>query len=654
MLGICVSPRVPLLAEHLEELRPRGLASILYRLSDLDDLLLAARACGVGGSDAMLMVSLNNECLEVGSDWSGFEDACRGIAQRWAGRKLAVCLGHELDLFWSRDERDVPPEFAADLVNVGGPILRAAGILVLPTPVAGPRWPEYLERVLALCHERPDGVAIDAYGQVPDGSDVWGFGTLRDAVLTANHISGLPVWLREYGREQRDCGGPEGQAEYLRQAAATIADLGPELVPFAAWFGLTEEMGKPEERGDRSLGLLTADGERTPAYHAFAVVNAAPIPVPVTPPEVPIVPDYRAYARGAALGNGIDPDIFVRQIQQESGFDPGAYNPSGATGIAQIIPRFHPTVDPTDPIASLDYAAAWMGDLYRQHGSYARALAAYNWGPGNVATWDETRAGLPAETEHYLDVILGADWDSGSVPTPVPTVPTATYNPDARVDQQDNDYECSVESMEWLLRSLGRDPAEAWVNALLVPALVTPELGLLDGSGGGLAAWFDREYGDDGSTAGLRAMSRRGVSFDDIVAVAGHQPVLAGSAGWYHWVGVRGYDEAIDTLRLANPANGYGLRGVTPGQSLTRGEFAALAPWAMVTVPLAEPAPVAPPAPAPIDRVAELEAEVARLNVALADARTKLGYLGTDVAKALREALADAEAATDTLEREAA
>jgi soluble lytic murein transglycosylase-like protein len=123
------------------------------------------------------------------------------------------------------------------------------------------------------------------------------------------------------------------------------------------------------------------------------------------------VPDLRDYALGAAKRNGVPMDLFERQIGQESKFDPKAFNSrSGATGIAQIIKRWHPGVDPTDPIASLDYAAKWMADLHRIYGSWARALAAFNWGPANVANWDGQRATLPEETRHYLDVILGDGW----------------------------------------------------------------------------------------------------------------------------------------------------------------------------------------------------------------------------------------------------
>jgi hypothetical protein len=125
--------------------------------------------------------------------------------------------------------------------------------------------------------------------------------------------------------------------------------------------------------------------------------------------------DLHAYARQAAARAGCDPDLFERQIQQESAFDPEAYNASsGATGIAQIVTRFHPDVDPHDPIASLDYAARWMARLRDQLGSYRKALAAYNWGPGNVSRWDGSREDLPAETRHYLDVILGPGWPEPS------------------------------------------------------------------------------------------------------------------------------------------------------------------------------------------------------------------------------------------------
>jgi len=118
------------------------------------------------------------------------------------------------------------------------------------------------------------------------------------------------------------------------------------------------------------------------------------------------VPDYVAAARQAARAAGIDPDLFVRQINQESGFDPEAGSQAGAQGIAQIVPRWHPGVDPWDPIASLRYAANWMRRLLAQYdGDWATALVHYNGGGGAVQQYLN---GTPyAESRQYLTRILG-------------------------------------------------------------------------------------------------------------------------------------------------------------------------------------------------------------------------------------------------------
>ena len=121
------------------------------------------------------------------------------------------------------------------------------------------------------------------------------------------------------------------------------------------------------------------------------------------------------YARAAASRAGVDPDVFVRQIQQESGFNPNARSPAGAQGVAQIVPQYHPGVDPSDPYASLDYAARLMkSNLTRYGGDYATALAAYNAGPGAV----ERYGGVPPfeETQRYVNTILGGQ--TRTAPTP--------------------------------------------------------------------------------------------------------------------------------------------------------------------------------------------------------------------------------------------
>jgi soluble lytic murein transglycosylase-like protein len=126
-------------------------------------------------------------------------------------------------------------------------------------------------------------------------------------------------------------------------------------------------------------------------------------------------PQYMAIARQDALNAGIPPDTFVRQIVQESGFNPSAISPAGAIGIAQFEPATAAAlgIDPYDPIASLKAAAGLMASYVQQYGGdYAKALAAYNAGPGTVQSAVQSggtnwRAFLPAETQNYISIILG-------------------------------------------------------------------------------------------------------------------------------------------------------------------------------------------------------------------------------------------------------
>src|SRR5262245_30117549 len=109
-------------------------------------------------------------------------------------------------------------------------------------------------------------------------------------------------------------------------------------------------------------------------------------------------------ARSAARRHGLDPQVFLRQINQESGFNPRAQSPAGARGIAQIMPATARGwgVNPDNPHEALDAAAKNMAGYVRQFGNYGDALRAYNAGPGNVA-----KSHGFAETNNYVKRILG-------------------------------------------------------------------------------------------------------------------------------------------------------------------------------------------------------------------------------------------------------
>jgi soluble lytic murein transglycosylase-like protein len=124
---------------------------------------------------------------------------------------------------------------------------------------------------------------------------------------------------------------------------------------------------------------------------------------------------YWDIAWQAAVNAGIDPNLFERQINQESGYNPWAVSPAGAEGIAQFMPATAASmgVNPWDPNSALYGAAHLMAQLNNQFGgNYAQALAAYNAGPGAVqyainAGGSSWYYYLPAETQNYVSVIMG-------------------------------------------------------------------------------------------------------------------------------------------------------------------------------------------------------------------------------------------------------
>lgn len=125
-----------------------------------------------------------------------------------------------------------------------------------------------------------------------------------------------------------------------------------------------------------------------------------------------------------------------RQIRCESGFNPDAVSPAGAKGLMQFTDQTwrewwdgtagidKPSVDllhfnPFDPEDSIKSGCAYMAALQKQFGTLEKAIAAYNWGPGNLkrlllmapanfisALPEETRVYVLKNSDFSLEVIL--------------------------------------------------------------------------------------------------------------------------------------------------------------------------------------------------------------------------------------------------------
>ena len=70
----------------------------------------------------------------------------------------------------------------------------------------------------------------------------------------------------------------------------------------------------------------------------------------------------------------------------------------------QIMPQHHPGVNADDPEIAIAYGADYVAKLKDLFGSWELALAAYNWGPGNLREYGIENA--PKETRDYIKRIM--------------------------------------------------------------------------------------------------------------------------------------------------------------------------------------------------------------------------------------------------------
>lgn len=116
---------------------------------------------------------------------------------------------------------------------------------------------------------------------------------------------------------------------------------------------------------------------------------------------------YLDMARKAARKHGIPEDLFLRLVQQESGWNAKAVSHKGALGLAQLMPgtAARLRVDPQEPAQNLEGGARYLKTQYQTFGDWRLALAAYNAGPGAVKKY----GGIPPfrETKNYVRIIAG-------------------------------------------------------------------------------------------------------------------------------------------------------------------------------------------------------------------------------------------------------
>ena len=166
---------------------------------------------------------------------------------------------------------------------------------------------------------------------------------------------------------------------------------------------------QPAPTANFAATLASASAPTATAAAATATTPAATLASTAAtgPSALPAGTSYGAEITAAAQRNGLDPALLAGLIKQESGFNPNAGSPAGAQGLCQLMPgtaRGLGVTDLHDPVQSIEGGAKYLAQQLKTfNGDVARALAAYNAGPGAVQRY----GGVPpyAETQNYVRAV---------------------------------------------------------------------------------------------------------------------------------------------------------------------------------------------------------------------------------------------------------
>jgi hypothetical protein len=162
---------------------------------------------------------------------------------------------------------------------------------------------------------------------------------------------------------------------------------------------------------DRVVSAPAGRGANPKLVVAFADPHLDPVTV-LRGGDAP-VPDTGLFA--PAKGVDLDRVAFaVDGAESSHGTDPGMWRPAldGPQGPMQVSAAAALDLgggDRFDLAANRSLGRLYLDLLYRRYGNWPDAIAAYNWGPGNLDGWigsGRPAAGLPLAVERYRDRVL--------------------------------------------------------------------------------------------------------------------------------------------------------------------------------------------------------------------------------------------------------
>ncbi len=116
--------------------------------------------------------------------------------------------------------------------------------------------------------------------------------------------------------------------------------------------------------------------------------------------------NFESLVEEAGQKYGVDPSLIKAVIQVESGGYPLAVSKAGAKGLMQLMPGTAADLgvtNPFDPAENIMAGTRYLHTLLgRYRGDVKLALAAYNWGMGNL---EKHPTAMPKETKNYISQV---------------------------------------------------------------------------------------------------------------------------------------------------------------------------------------------------------------------------------------------------------